>query len=75
MSRLGTRVARLEAGRPRPSPFDAIDPILAALSMPEIVALVRHGTNLERGIRPTPEQEAVYGVVRDRLAFVGTMLP
>ena len=23
----------------------------------------------------TPEQEAVYGVVRDRLAFVGIMLP
>ena len=72
MSRLGTRVSRLEAGRPRPSPFDAI---LAALSMPELGALVRRVSTLERGIRPTPEQEAVYGAVRERLGVVGIMLP
>ena len=75
MSRLGTRVARLEAGRPRPSPFDAMDPIRAELSMSELVALVRRIDNVWRGIRPTPEQEAVYAVVRDRLTFVGIALP
>ncbi len=75
MSRLGTRVARLEAGRLRPSPFDAMDPILAELSTPELVALVRLTDNVRGGTRPTPEQEAVYGMVRGRLALVGIALP
>ena len=69
------RLGRLEAGRPRPSPWDAMDPILAGLSTPKLIALVRHGSNVERGIRPTPEQAAMYDVVRDRLACVGIALP
>ena len=75
MSHLHRRLRRLEGNRPRPSPFDAMDPILAELPTPELVALVRRIDNVEGGIRPTAEQEAVYGRVRDRLAFVGIALP
>ena len=75
MSSLHHRLRRLEAGRSSLSPWDALDPILAELSMSELIALVRHGSDVERGIRPTPAQEAVYAMVRDRLACVGIALP
>ena len=75
MSGLGTPLARLEAGRPRPSRWDATDPILSELPMSELIALVQRGNNVEHGIRPTPEQEAVYAAVKDRLTFVGIALP
>ena len=75
MSGLHRRLARLEAGRPRPSPFDAMDPVLAELSMSDLIALVRRIDNVRRGIRPTAEQEAVYGMVRDRVVAVGIALP
>ncbi len=75
MSRRRRRLDRLEAAHSQPSPFDAIDPILAGLSLSELVALVRRGKNVERGIRPTPDQEAVYGRMRERLIVVGIALP
>ena len=74
MSGLRRRLGRLERERPRPSPWDAMDPILAGLSTPELVALLRHGSNVAHGLRPTPEQEAVYATVRDRMASVGIAL-
>ena len=52
-----------------------MDPILAELPMSELIALVQRGDNVERGIRPTPEQEAVYAAVRDRPTFAGIALP
>ena len=75
MSSLLQRLDRLEADRPQPSPCDAVDPILAELSLSEPVALARRGKHVERGIRPTPEQEAVYGRVREQLIVVGIALP
>ena len=74
MSGLHRRLSRLEGSRPQSSRWDAMDPILAELSMPELIDLVQRGSNVERGIRPTPDQEAVYGLVSDRLAFAGIAL-
>jgi hypothetical protein len=75
VSSLRQRLDRLAAARRQPSPFDAMDPILAELSLSELVALVRRGKNVERGIRPAPEQEAVYGRVREQLIVVGIARP
>lgn len=75
MSTLGRRIDRLEAGGPRPSPFDAMDPILAELSMHELIDLVHHGNAVREGRRPTPDQEEVDRKVRERMAVVGIMLP
>jgi len=72
---LGRRLARLEAGRSDPSPFDAMDPILADLSVSELLDLVRHRDAVRERRSPTAEQRAVYGRVRDRLALVGIALP
>jgi hypothetical protein len=72
---LGRRLARLETGRPRPSPFDVMAPIIAELSTAELRDLLGHGTAVREGQRPTPEQEAVHGKVRDLLALVGIVLP
>jgi len=41
---LGRRLAKLETGRSRPSPFDAMDPILAELSMSELIDQLGHST-------------------------------
>jgi hypothetical protein len=75
MSTLGRRVDRLEEARPRPSAFDALDPILAGLSTSELIDLVRHIDAVREPQGPTAEQQAVYGRVRDRLALVGIALP
>jgi hypothetical protein len=75
MNPLERRLARLEARHPLASPWDARDPILAGLSLSELVALVRHVGRVRRGARPIPEQEAVYGMVRERLGVVGIALP
>ena len=72
---LGRRLVRLEAGRPRPSPCDAMDPILADLSMSELVDPVRHSDAVRGRRGPAAEQRAVYARVRDRLALVGIVLP
>jgi hypothetical protein len=72
---LGRRLARLEVGRPRPSPFDAMDPVLAGLSTSELIDLVRHIGAVRERRGSTANQQAVYGRVRDRLALVGVALP
>jgi len=72
---LQRRLQRLERSMSSSSRWDAIDSVLADLSMSELVALVQHGKNVDCGIHPTPEQAASYGRLRDRLASVGISLP
>lgn len=72
---LGRRLSKLEAGRPRPSPLDAIDPILAVMSTPDLITLIRHDDAVRAGRQPSSEETAVYAGFRDRLASVGLVLP
>ena len=71
---LGRRLGRLEAGRPRPSPYDAMDPIIAEMSTTDLHALLQHGENVRQGRRPTEEQQAVHRRFCERLAAVGIVL-
>jgi hypothetical protein len=75
MTSIGARLSRLERARPRPSPYDAMDPILAELSTPDLRVLVQHADAVREGRCPTAEQELVYGRLRARLAPVGIVLP
>jgi hypothetical protein len=72
---LARRIDRLEGARPRSSPYDAMDPILAEMSMPDLITLLQHGDNVRHGLRPTEQQRAVHKQFRDRLAAVGIVLP
>jgi hypothetical protein len=72
---LSRRLDRLELSRPGPSPWDALDPILADLSLSDLIALVQRCDSLRRGIRPPSRQDAVYDLVRVRLAPTGIILP
>jgi hypothetical protein len=71
MSTLTRRLARLEQARPAPSPWDATDPIFASLEMSELISLVTSLSAGERGMAPSAEDEAVYGMVRDRIVAAG----
>ena len=75
MSYLGRRLDKLESGRPRPSPYDAMDPILAEMSTPELISLVHYGNAIREGRRPTAKQEAAHRAFWDRMAFAGIVLP
>ena len=75
MNHLQRRLGRLEQGRRKPSPFDAMDPILAALSMEELQALGAYERARKQGRESSPEAVLVYGLVRERLAAVGIPLP
>jgi hypothetical protein len=72
---LSRRLDRLEQSRPGPSLWDALDPILADLSLSDLIELVQRAGNIDRGLRPTPRQDAVYDVVRVRLVPAGIVLP
>jgi hypothetical protein len=72
---LARRIGRLEGSRPDPSPWDALDPILADLSLSDLIDLVQRTTALGSGLRPTPRQDAVYDLVRIRLVPAGIVLP
>jgi hypothetical protein len=75
MSTLRRRLDRLEGDRLHPSPWDVMDPILAAMSTPDLIALLHHDRAVREGRRPTLAEAAVYATVRDRIVALGIPLP
>ena len=74
MTAMGRRLQRLEHAQPQLSRWDAMEPVLAAMSTPDLILLVHHGNAVREGRRPTDEEEAVSRRFWDRLARVGIIV-
>ena len=63
---LRRRLKLLEGNRPPPSPYDAMDPILAEMSTDDLISLLNHDKAVKEGRCLTDKQVEVSGTFWDR---------